>query len=727
MKCQIKGNSYFAPNGKKSALHKDLEAKVGREKAGELFVLAYTPSFMRKNPTPFNSEGVSSTKYTTGFADVHYKPRADVFTGRKTGEIELELITTPRIKDRGQGHSKQALKEFLAYTDSLKKDVYLTVAPRDKTTTEKGLIQFYKDNGFVQQGLEMIRYRKNTKFDPNGEVKAFYVLQEATAQNEATEPLNFEEREKVQMMMTEYPNIGNSDELLIKLKQAFYNDGIFAPTKKRLAEMYNKNETARIINDVSVMAGIKETIERLKNTETIDNVISVPKILKTNNFNALGKAELLNPFIVEQDIIEEQGGIENPDTSENLDPSITAEKLSEYKRVPVITEQGDAVTKRVLYPDAVKVNENPLLLEAVTALIAAPSNVDTSKVESKVLKWLEDIGIQFKSLNRDYLEELENFLISPLPENLEVLEEAYTNSQNEPLEGRVKVMKLDNKDRDLVFLETNKTEQRLFDEMNLLKTRTPNVYHRIERIDFEELRTALKLNEGTSELEAYKTYFNYTLLPSIKNETFRLTDLKNSLSYLKGEFIADFNIAKIKNPTSEFFNKFEITEKGIELKYNDPLSIAQVKNYIANEGLLGNEIAEYSLISKQMENLTDDIAKPLKNKYNNRIIAVNNIDAVKEAKGRVEAINTNTITVTNGTQEFVKVGNQLYELQSKEGNKSIYFRIEKNDDLNYNNLTPELARDEVVNIGNNQGELKNYATVEANYKPGDVKEDFACL
>ncbi len=42
MSCQIKNGKFYAPNGKESILHKELEKQVGEARAKDMFVLAYT-------------------------------------------------------------------------------------------------------------------------------------------------------------------------------------------------------------------------------------------------------------------------------------------------------------------------------------------------------------------------------------------------------------------------------------------------------------------------------------------------------------------------------------------------------------------------------------------------------------------------------------------------------------------------------------------------------------
>ena len=77
-------------------------------------------------------------------------------TGKKN-TIELDLIKTPD-EYKGKGSARAAITQFLNIIDELKFRVILSVVPRDKTTSEKGLEDFYKSVGFVKTSdFEMMR------------------------------------------------------------------------------------------------------------------------------------------------------------------------------------------------------------------------------------------------------------------------------------------------------------------------------------------------------------------------------------------------------------------------------------------------------------------------------------------------------------------------------------------------------------------------------------------
>lgn len=75
-----------------------------------------------------------------------FKERVSPF-GEVTGELELDLIETPKGK-RDKGSARSLMVDFLDYSDSIGKDVYLFASPRDKETTTEQLIAFYESVGF---------------------------------------------------------------------------------------------------------------------------------------------------------------------------------------------------------------------------------------------------------------------------------------------------------------------------------------------------------------------------------------------------------------------------------------------------------------------------------------------------------------------------------------------------------------------------------------------------
>lgn len=828
MSCQIKNGKYFAKNGQESKLYKDLVEKVGENKASDLFIFAYSK---------------------------------------------------------------------ISYFKSL---------------------------------------------DENGEPSVNKVLELATKQNASKKTLMIAEQVDMQI---QFPNYQNSTELLADFENAFYDSGQFAPTKKTLTKsLYSAFEAENLLSDLTLLSQVKDSIERLKNTKNVEYTMSVESKYKSSDLNIFGKFKTLNPYILEQDLIEKFGGIESDEVE---DKSIT----TDYKRIPVIDENGNAIINKVIYPNAVKLIED---LDNITEEKLFDFGIDASKIKTEVIM---------------------DFLQNPSEEN--------TARVNKDAPQREKVIKTDKQDRDLVFLETTKTEEQLFEEQSLIQTEIENVYHKVEKVEEEELRTFLKnqlpsedkilyrsgdlkvkaedaytmrgnrgsghfgtgfyffgdlknaneydkrktnaidtsnynllrprnaeeglnlheslkkvnnfnylnnfeniaettLNEyeldyyeykdkinfdvfdswivnnrevleylkdkisvsqvtpfnnnvqltseilgiykqefensvfnlnkelskvsqeiynilnkfngniteiqikkdiqnynaddyneqskgqdtlgtrilksagfegifvksikeldnslygniifdikqgteinfnydNTLEHELYKQYYKYNT-PSQSNFTPSFSPSLSNLEYLKGDFLADFNVEILKNPSHEFYNKFHVNEKGINLKYNDPISLNQIEAYLEDGVKLGEELKQYSTISKNIPNFN----KQIQTQPNSRLEAVNNISSLKTLSTFVTAIDKNTIFAKNETEQFINYGNEVFELKNKEFDNSVFTKLNITKDVNYFQTEVE-TQQYVDQVRIKQSKIENFNTLRKHHKESELSDNFNCV
>ena len=716
MSCQIQGGRYFAPNGEESILYKDLESKLGSAQASDLFVLAYTDSFYLNFTLPVlkNYKGFINNKLNQLNVDNNLKYKIKKVNGFETIQLfeGKKMLGYIRLKDKknglkversllstgvekGKGYGTALYKRAIQYAFKNNKNF---LSDDSRTEDAQRVWNKLENLGIVSKegNILSVNNRPKNFFDKNGEPKANKVIEFARELNEETESLSFAEQQEVKMMMTEFPFVETSVDLLGYLENAFYKDGLFNPTIKSLTDrLYSKYEAENLLSDVKLLAKAKTATEKLKRTETIENLVVVESSIKTNEINSFGKFKLSNPYIIRQDLIEELGGTENPDLSEVVDKEVTEEFLAEFKRIPVIDEQGNPVLNKVVYENAAKIVDSAEVFESLT--------------EEELKEKLLDYGIKLGEVDPFILK---NFLENPSVEN--------TLALNENSLQREKVIKIGNQERDLVFLETNKTEEELFNELNLLQTETDNVYHRIEKVDFEEMKQALNLDENISELQAYKDYFGYNTPSIIKNTpSFTPSIIETDIDYLKEDFVADFNAEVLKNPNHEFYNKFEVNEKGINLKYNDPISIAQIQAYIQDDVKLGKELADYSVISKNMPNLKEGIS------YEDRLLeAVNNKENLKKPTN-VSPVDRNTILVENETNEFLNYNGEVFQLKNKEGNSSVYMKIATENDLNYYQ-TEVFTQDYLDQVRVTEQKLDKYNKVKKLFKEKDLGDNFSC-
>ena len=700
MACLIRDGKFYTTDGKESVLYQELESRVGEVEARELFLLSHTPTF--KEDVKPGKEVIQAGK-----SKVYFKERV-LPNKKKTGEIELELIETP-LSERGKGTARKALEDFLKYTDSLGKNVYLFASPLDRQTSESKLIKFYESLGFrsIDRFLpqEMSRKAKKTakgetisqptseNFYPNGEVKAEEVIKYVEENFKPLQPLT--EQEKVDLVNLDIQGVETSDELYQELYNVFYDkDGIFKPNPKKMRKIYSEAEINNILENVEVQAKVKETIERLRNTEEFD-IIRIEAdenyTFKTLETNAIGQYKTNNP-LQEKELFEKENELEG------------------YVKIPTINENGEVTQEKLIYDNAVKFIDNEKIKVAVNAVANARPEVPTEKVEAKVQKWLLEYGLDVRNLLREDYSTLNDFINNPSEENTIVLEQALGFERKD----KQTAVKIEPQNRSYRYLKTTKSEQQLFDELSLIQTNEPNVYHQVNKIDEQEMRDILDNQDLiVPEYQLYKDYYEYESQIAISDIQ---TNIETDVNYLMDDFVADFAVEKLKNPNNEFLNQFKITENGIEMITQDELSLAKVKAGISNYP----QLADYSLISKNLPNLKEANPYQIETKENKRIQAVNNKQSVPTPKTEVKIIDNDFVEAKNETADFIRVGEDIYEQQEQ----GIYSKLQFEENPNYYTMKVEAPKYKLTvqtEIKTEDKKVKSMISKEQN------DENFGCL
>ena len=699
MSCSIKDGKYFAPNGQESQLYKDLENKVGSKVANDLFIFAYNnPKILNNKILSYNKSTLKKLEtFATNVENLSYKvvkansfETIQMYQGDKmlgyirlnthNDGLQVNRSLLSKGVDKGKGLGTELYKKAVQYAMSRGFNLY---SSKIQTQDAKRVWNKLSSVGVAQEtdGAYKVEGLPTTYFDKNGEPRADKVLEIATKENESKEQLTTAELVDVQV---QFPTYENSAELSADFQEAFYYGGIFSPTIASLTKtLYTNFEAENLLPNLTLLSQVKDSVERLKNTNYTEYATSVESKYKSAELNMFGKFKILNPYIEQQNLIEKFGGIQSDEVE---DKSIT----TDYKRIPVIGENGEPILDNLVYSNAVKVVK---YADALTKDDLAGYGVDVNKVE----------------INDDLID----FIELPSEEN--------TNRVNKNSPKREKVIKTDNQERDLVFLETLKTEEEIFNELSLIQTEIENVYHRVEKVDKQELREFLKADEKVSENELYKQYYKYTT-PSQPEFTPSFNPSTLNLKYLKGEFIADFNAEILKNPAHEFYNKFEVNEKGIILKYSDPISTSQIKAYLDQGVKLGKELKQYSSISRNMPDFNDNTTY-----MDNRAWAVNNQARLKTITSDVtSAIDKNTILAKNQTEEFIIYSGDVFELKNKEGSSSVYMKLNIQKDLNYFQ-TEVQTQDYIDQLKPQTSKIGGYNKVSKNYKKDDLEDNFSCL
>ena len=631
MSCQIRGNKYFTPQGQPSELYNNLKETVGEQAAEDLFVLHYTPTFQENEISPIvsnhrasilkqipatiqdkNWKVVKKNGFTTiQLLDENKKQLGYIRLKDFNGNFAVEAVNLSAGVEKGKGLGTALYKRAIQYSFVNNKSFY-----SDANMTQEARGVWNKLLAKEEQGRLKVSAFPNIFYN-NGEMVAEEVIKRS--QEKTSAKLTNTEIEDVKNLLMEFPNINSSVELYEKLRNAFYVNDLFNPSFSSLkaSGLYADGEIRMLLSNVSMLASVKDSIEKLNNTEEIFNEYPSEQIkAKLSEYNAFGKLKNANPYTI----------IEYP------------------LEIPVIDKNGEQTQENLNYPNAVKVIEDTsYFTRRIDALKRAtnPYSEEALRVVEQIYKQLRKFGIRLEGV-QDYmakLTRLETFLEEQTSENLEAIE------QGAPRTKTVNIK--DNTDRDYVYFENieNTSEQELFDNLSIIKTDVPNVYHRVEKV------------EGENNYQLYKDYFGYKNKGEKQFEKPAI-EIENE-EYLKDEFVADFNI------TNKHEDIFKIDENGIYLSSNDPITIAIAKAIIKDNNL--KQLGEYSALSKRMPTLIEAETSV-------RLQAVNNIDTLPKP-AEVEIVNNNII-LTNTEDKFIQQNGQVYEMQQKINGQSVYGRLD---------------------------------------------------
>lgn len=657
MSCNIKDGKYYDNEGNESKLFKDLEELVGSREANDLFILSHTPSFFLTRTQSIDLQKEIESKY--------------VPSGGNPFNMEYDDLRLNVFNYENPIASKDINGVNLRITDGLvreKKKTYLLYA-NGQIIGEFPTVQIIKD---TIKNIENRLIKEPT-------VKE--VLLYANDNFSSTLPLTSEE--KFELSTLQIKDVENSEDLYDLLNDMFFKDNLFDPQVKKLEKIYTDVEIKNILEDVEVQARIKETVEKLRFTDSFP----ITEVKEDKNY---GYKELSFNIIGQY--------------KSQIDKPIRGVEIE------AIDEEGNTIENKLIYDNAVRQVDEPKIVDAIETVINAPKNVETKKVEKKVITWLKDFGLDVSNLAREKYVDLLNFINSPTEQNTISLEQSLGFTRTP------KVETIDIKtplNRTYKYLLTTKTEQELFDELSLIRTNTENVYHRINKIDEQEMRS-IQNNQDliTPIYQLYKDYYGY-------NENFEEESALNmpilDYNYLTEEFVADFNAEKLINPNS--FNKlFKITEKGIELVSYDDLTIAKIKSQIESY----SELKDYSIVSKTLPDFRDYSELIVSSKENRRLNVVNNKTNIPVPISEIEIIDEQFIKAPRENAEWLKIGEDIYEQQEA----GIYSKLQFEESPYY--YTFKISVPEYRVFENKETEMAEKETKKLTDKKTD-EENFSCL
>jgi len=721
---------------------------------------------------------------------IYSAQRTNPITGEPTGEIELKTIETDKLS-RGKGQARAALKEFLNYTDAIGKDVYLVVTPRDSSTRFTSLVDFYKSEGFEMEPteFEMVRKAKRVKaanFDVNGEPDIKTVLDFS---NRSSDGLTSEEKVQAMNFLVS-TGLKTSTELLSKLEDTFFKNGLFVANKVKMSKsgLYNKFEISEITQSPILQKEIKELVLALRNTEEM-SIDYDSKFVKgeTTSLNNFGKQTVSNPYILEKEIATEIAGVPLEDVRQYLSSDMSSKYKTDsaFKKVVdrIATENKLASVKKIVNGELVdktsdtseKLNLTLIkeidqeLLEKLYYLTNSISENVWNQNLDLVSKSIEDVsslakqnGIDFSNLSTkvysiprqevvNLLNSFVELVASEDSQNLEEFSSLYDN-MFDTTQPQKELIKTDSEFD--VVLDTNLSEQELFSSYDLVK-KADGIYRKIDPTtlddlydsffnyknlfpssiaDIEQLKSYVQeksidnvengfsIEEGDMEkMWMYKKFFNFPM--NISKERVEVERTKNitlDSEYLTGDFIKDFNVYLLESGNKYF----KVTEKGIELENNDPISKEEAKLSLSEE--LTEVLAQYDALSRHLNLGLEsklDTYEDFNTENAQRVNAVNNPDSVPKLTGEYTYVEEGILAAKNEANAFVRTPVGVFELVYEVNNVKFFNKL-PDADPNYKlyELEKPLTNVDFNNYFYLQNSVEVFKEAKKNYNKKELEK-----
>ena len=158
--------------------------------------------------------------------------------------------------------------------------------------------------------------------------------------------INFLQQIKSHLINLQIEGVETSDDLYNVLYDAFYKNNLFSPNINKLKKIYSEDEIRNILEDSEIQGRVKETIEKLRQTEEF----TIPQIkynkdfdVRSSKVNIIGQYKKQNPLKLEQQV-----------------------KEQDYVKVPVVNEAGEQLETQLMRQTRIDLAECLELLEAVS-------------------------------------------------------------------------------------------------------------------------------------------------------------------------------------------------------------------------------------------------------------------------------------------------------------------------------------------------------------------------
>lgn len=335
-------------------------------------------------------------------------------------------------------------------------------------------------------------------------------------------------------------------------------------------------------------------------------------------------------------------------------------------------------------------------------------------IESRLIEQGYDvIGLASKAPSiqmLEYFNSVVNLSEDASQESLNEYVRVYDDYFAKDLSPQKGFIKTSQDDRNFVKLNSELKEEEVYNQQGLIKQKE-GVYIRVNPKSSEELYPILltypeKIPSGitteeqlrkfvqsqsnndevtnpeTAEvINLFKMYYGIPLEQIVAKEDVtefnqKQAQFTGNINYLTTDFVGDFYRKGLKEQAKEsklwkdFYSNFKVTEKGLELVNDDPITLDSIKPYVSED------LKNYSLISKSMPNLNSEEVEFVDSKNSRRDLISNYPSTLEKFDGNISILDNDNLVTKNSNKEFIKLNNDLFENVASIGNLTLYTKLD---------------------------------------------------
>ena len=468
-------------SGNPSKLYKEAVDKFGEEKGLEMYLVSKSNSFLD-----------------------FFAPKKKI----KTKQLGRNISIFTKKNLESNKNYQNAKKAFEAYSDIVLplSSNYEDLSPVIDRIVNGEVLEklnydlIREDYGVSENEIRSLIDKYEKAFDRleliSEEVQLEPTLQEVTnyvaSNNKTDSELNKNQKADLINVLISTPNFKAED---------FYDEfGMF-----KIPQKYYSRYELMTINE----AEVKQAVDALLNTEFTPNIEPVENAQKINEKNAFGKLINLNPNIVKKEAIK---AIVLSDESEvPYGAESFLEESKNYKKADVLIEtlDGELIsaknnnTEQIL-PIVVKESFKTDLIDSIQnlSLNTLKQGEEQTKIVLKAIEndlisqGVDAIGLSDKSIDQDlldYLNTAKTFINLPTKENTKIYAEKSDIYFERDTTPKKDIVKSEKTDRTYIKLNTNKTEEELYESKGLIQSELgKGIYIQTAKESLEELYNNLR-------------------------------------------------------------------------------------------------------------------------------------------------------------------------------------------------------------------------------------------